>query len=219
MFIAANNTRLPADSYTIYHAGYGSADSITSKVKNARQILLGKFNGLWIGLSPVVEREYGSSSLYEPYGNISIIADAGGEGRANSDVQLVSIVNGDNFSSNTLQNVHSQIYLKFFSQDSDVYNSSSTIEKTKYQLHISFTGNITGSRNVFRYYAGGIISDPFRAYLGLDYKYQTFNGWSFSTGGIGYLNPDREYYSQLWGNFNKQIKFNPRTKLSFFAVR
>jgi len=83
-------------------------------------------------------------------------------------------VNDDNFSSSTLQNIHSQIYIKFFSQDSDVYNSSSTTEKTKYQPHISFTENITGSRNVCRYYAGGIINNPFRAYISLDYKYQTF---------------------------------------------
>ena len=167
-----------------------------------------------MGLSPVVERKYQNTSLYEPYGNITIIADAGGEGGADSDVQLVSIVNDDNFASSTLQNIHSQIYIKFFSQNSDVYTDSSTVENTKYQPHISFTGNITGSRNVFRYYAGGIINNPFRAYLGLDYKYQTFNGWSFSTGSIGYLNPDREYYSQLWGNVGKQIKFNRRTKLT-----
>jgi len=217
LFIAANNTRLPADSYTIYHAGFGSAKSITSEVKNARQIPLGQFNALWFGLSPVVDREYGSTSLYEPHDNITIIADAGGEGGADSDVQLVSIVNEDNFASNTLQNIHTQIYLKFFSHDADVYTSSSTIEKTKYQPHLSFTGNITGSRNVLRYYAGGIINDPFRGYLGLDYKYQTFNGWNFSTGGIGYLNPDREYYSQLWGNINKRIKLSPQTNITFLT--
>ena len=214
LFIAANNTRLPADSYTIYHIGFGSADSITAAVKHPKQIPLGSFHAVWVGLSPVVERKYQNTSLYEPYGNITIIADAGGEGGADSDVQLVSIVNDDNFASSTLQNIHSQIYIKFFSQNSDVYTDSSTVENTKYQPHISFTGNITGSRNVFRYYAGGIINNPFRAYLGLDYKYQTFNGWSFSTGSIGYLNPDREYYSQLWGNVGKQIKFNRRTKLT-----
>ncbi len=56
-----------------------------------------------------------------------------------------------------------------------------------------------------------------QVYLGLDHKYQTFNGWSFDTGAIGYLNPDREYYSQLWGNVNKKITFSPQTKLTFFT--
>lgn len=217
LFFAANNTRLPADSYTIYHAGYGKAKSITSEVKNARQIPLGRFNGLWVGLSPVVEREYNNTSLYEPHGNITIISNAGGEGGAESDLQLVSLVNDDNFASSTMQNVHAQIYLKFFSQDADYYSSSLTTEKTSYRPHVSFTGNITGSRNVIRYYAGGIINKPLQVYLGLDHQYQTFNGWSFNTGGIGYLNPDREYYSQLWGNVNKKITFSPQTKLTFFT--
>ncbi len=30
-------------------------------------------------------------------------------------------------------------------------------------------------------------------------------------------NPDREYYSQLWGNVRKKITLNPQTKLAFFT--
>ena len=176
LFLAANNTRLPADSFTIYHMGFGKAKSISSEVKNARQIPLGEFNSLWLGLSPVVERRSSNTPYYEPHGNIKIIADAGGEGGANSDVQLISIANGDEFSSGALQNVHTQIYTEFFSQNADVSQINFLEEKTDYYPHLSISGNLTDSQNIFRYYAGGIFSDPIKAYVGLDYKYQTFNG-------------------------------------------
>ena len=132
LFLAANNTRLPADSFTIYHIGFGKAKSISSEVKNVRQIPLGEFSSLWLGLSPVVERRSSNTPYYEPHGNIKIIADAGGEDGANSDVQLISIANGDEFSSRVLQNVHTQIYTEFFSQNADVSQINFLEEKTDY---------------------------------------------------------------------------------------
>ncbi|MGL5794556.1 MAG: hypothetical protein ACRC06_09140, partial [Waterburya sp.] len=217
LFFAANNTRLPSDSFTIYHWGLGKAKSINSQDSNARQIPPGYFNGFWLGFSPVVKRRSHNTSYYQPRGEITILADTGGEGGADSDVQLVSIVNEEEFSSTTLQNIYTQIYLKFFTQEADVLNVSSLEEETNYYPHLSFSGNMTKSKNVFRYYTGAIFDDPFKAYLGVDYKYYTFNGWSFDTGGIGYFNPDREYYSQLWGNVSKKITINPKTKLTFFT--
>ena len=220
LFLAANNTRLPSDSFTIYHGGLGKAKSISTQlenIENTRQIPAAHFNSIWFGLSPVVDRQSSNTSYYEPSGNIEIIADAGGEGGAESDVQLVSIINEDEFSTGTLQNVYSQIYLKFFTQEADVHNISSLKEKTNYYSHLSFSGNITKSQNVLRYYTGAIFDDPFKAYLGVDYNHHTFNDWKFSVGGIGYFNPDREYYSQLWGNVNKKVTLNPQTQLNFFT--
>ena len=217
LFLAANNTRLPTDSLTIYHLGLGKAKSISTEGSNTRPIPPGRFHGLWFGLSPVVERRSSNASNYEPSGEIEIIADAGGEGGADSDVQLVSIVNGDEFSSSTLQNVYTQIYLKFFTQQADLLQVSSLKEKTNYYPHLSLTGNITNSQNVLRYYTGAIFDEQIKAYLGADYNHHTFNGWNFSAGGIGYLNPDREYYSQLWSNVGKKITINPQTQLTFFT--
>lgn len=217
LFLAANNTRLPSDSFTIYHGGLGKAKSISTDSENTRQIPAAHFNSIWFGLSPVVDRESSNTSYYEPSGKIEIIADVGGEGRADSEVQLVSIINGEEFSSGTLQNVYGQIYLKFFSQEADLINMSSLREKTNYYSHLSFSGNITKSQNVLRYYTGAIFDDPFKAYLGADYNHHTFNDWKFSVGGIGYFNPDREYYSQLWGNVVKKITINPQTQLNIFT--
>lgn len=217
LFLAANNTRLPSDSFTIYHGGLGKAKSISTDSENTRQIPAAHFNSIWFGLSPVVDRESSNTSYYEPSGKIEIIADVGGEGRADSEVQLVSIINGEEFSSGTLQNVYGQIYLKFFSQEADLINMSSLREKTNYYSHLSFSGNITKSQNVLRYFTGAIFDDPFKAYLGVDYNHHTFNDWKFSVGGIGYFNPDREYYSQLWGNVNKKVTLNPQTQLNFFT--
>ena len=183
LFFAANNTRLPSDSFTIYHAGWGKARSISAEVKNTSQIPSGRFNGVWLGLSPVVELRSENFSYYKPTGKIGIIADVGAEGGTDSDVHLISIVNGEEFASSALQNVHTQIYLKFFAQEADVVTVSSLKEKTNYDPHLSFTGNITDSQNVTRYYTGVIFNKPLKVYLGADYNHNTFSGWKFSAGG------------------------------------
>ena len=217
LFLSANNTRLPERSFTIYHAGLGKAESITSKVTNLQQVPAAHFQGVWLGLSPVVEYSSENSFRYQPYGQIYIIADTGGEGGADSDIQLISAINGEQFSTETLQNVHSQIYLQFFSQDVDALTINTLQEETNYYPHISFTGNITDSHKVFRYYTGAIFDREFKAYIGTDFNSNHSNGWSYSTGAIGYLNPDREYYSQLWGNVTKKISFSPQAKLAFLT--
>lgn len=59
-----------------------------------------------------------------------------------------------------------------------------------------------------RYYAGVIASEEAKFYLGGDYTISTINGWSFRAGGIGYINPDRDYYSQLFGNVAKRFRIS-----------
>ncbi|MGB3614934.1 MAG: hypothetical protein WBA10_14165 [Elainellaceae cyanobacterium] len=78
---------------------------------------------------------------------------------------------------------------------------------------MSFSGNITNSQSLLRYYTGVITSDTVKAYLGTDYTRTTTGGWYFRAGGIGYINPDRDYYSQLWGNVARSIRLGNRANL------
>ncbi len=210
LFAAANNTRLPVNSFAIYHAGVGEAKSPTN-ITNLNQVPNATFNSIWIGFSPVTFRRIESINRYEPIGSQRVLANAGAEGGINSNVSLLSSVNGQEFSTANLQNFYTQIYVSNFQQDVNFVDGSRLTETTIYHPHFSFTGNITGSQNVFKYYTGVITGDIIKAYLGGDFTHRTTNGWTYSAGAIGYINPDREYYSQLVGSVSKRIPVNRTT--------
>jgi hypothetical protein len=56
-----------------------------------------------------------------------------------------------------------------------------------------------------------------KAYVGTDYSIVNPRGVSFSVGGVGYVNPDPEHYTQLFANANRSIGLgaNPRNNLVF----
>ncbi|MGC9526734.1 MAG: hypothetical protein ACP5D7_14465, partial [Limnospira sp.] len=70
-----------------------------------------------------------------------------------------------------------------------------------------------------RYYTGVIASETLKVYLGADYTRTTTDGWSFRGGAIGYVNPDRDYYSQIFGDIGKRFRLGKNanfTVSSFF---
>lgn len=214
LFLAANNTRLPSSSFTIYSAGLGRAASLTPDITSLNQVPRGNYNSLWLGLSPVLDRSIEEGRIfYQPTSPQLALAEAGAEGGANTDVQLESAVNQDFYSTANLQNFYAQVYLSFLQQDVNFVRESLYREKSGYYPHLSLTGNSTGSQDIFRYYIGVIASEEVKLYLGADYTRNTVNGWIFRGGAIGYLNPDRDYYSQLWGNLAKRIRLSKNANL------
>lgn len=212
LFLAANNTRLPEGSFTIYHAGIGRAATPVT-FTSLEDLPSAHFNSIWIGLSPVTERSLSREIRYVPTGPTRITTRASGEGGVDSNVEFNSLVNEQLFSTNELEDFYTQIYLTFTRRDVDFVTSTTQTERTRFYPHISFTGNITSSNDIFRYYAGIIASDEIKAYLGLDYTYVSLSGWTFNAGAIGYLNPDRDYYSRLWGNTAYRIRFSNTANL------
>ncbi|MGB3757378.1 MAG: hypothetical protein WBA07_13540 [Rivularia sp. (in: cyanobacteria)] len=212
LFLAANTVRIPTSSYTFYHAGIGSADSLKPGIKRINQIPRGKFNSLWVGISPVIDRKIEKINRYQPTGKQRILADGGGEGGVDSNVSLVSAVNGENFSTNELKDFYAQVYLTNFAQDVNLVTGNRFVEDIKYYPHISFTGNIMGSLDSLKYYTGMITGKKIKAYVGSDYT-RNFGNLNVSTGAIGYINPDRDYYSQLYGSVSQKIGFSKKTNL------
>jgi len=213
LFLAANNARLPASSFTVYHAGMGRAKRPSEELTDLRQIPPASFNSVWLGISPVTERTFSTRERFERTGPLRVIAAAGAEGGVETNLDFLSLINGQAFSTKDLQNFYAQIYLQFFNQDVNRIASSVLREETNYYPHLSFTGNITGAEDVFRYYTGVITSETVKAYAGLDYSKVTADGWNFSVGGIGYINPDRDYYSQLRGSVSKRIDLSPTANI------
>ena len=217
LFLAANNTRIPDNSFTVYQAGIGEADSLKPTAKKLSEVPAATFNSFWLGLSPITERSYSIGTRYETTAPQKTLAASGAEGGVGSNNSFTSAVNTDTISSSQLQNFYTQIYLTFYNQDANLVTTSKLTEKTDYFPHFGFTGNVTRSQDVLRYYAGIITSGTPKVYLGLDYTKKTSNGWTFAAGGIGYLNPDRDYYSQVQGSISKKISLG-KAKNIFLAT-
>ena len=227
LFLAPNNTRLPGNSLTIYSAGVGRAKSLTPDITSLSQVPKGSYHSIWLGLSPIIDRSINQGrTFYDPTSPQVATISSGGEGGEASNVNFTSAINQDTFSTVSqdtfstpnLRNFYVQVYLKFLEQDANLVQESIYQEKTSYYPHLSFAGNWTGPQDLFRYYTGAIASEKIKFYLGFDYTISTVNGWKFRTGGIGYINPDRDYYSQIFGNATKtfRISKNANFTLSTF---
>ena len=212
LFLAANNVRIPTSSYTFYHAGIGYADSLKPGIKRKSQIPRARFNSFWVGISPIIDRRIEKINRYKPTGKQRIIADGGGEGGVDSNVDLLSVVNGENFSANEVEDFYGQIYLTNFAQDVNLVTGNRFVEDIKYYPHISFTGNLQGSVDSWKYYTGVIGGKTIKAYAGSDYT-RKFGNLNISTGAIGYINPDRDYYSQIFSTISQKIGFSKKNNL------
>ncbi len=215
LFYAANNVRLPPNSFTIYHAGLGSAESLQGKVTNLSQVSPAIFNGIWLGVTPVIERNFSAKTRYEITGPRITLFEDGEEGGPGSNVSVLSVVNNESFSTGTLKKFYSQVYLKNFSQDVNYTTTFMNREETSYVPHISLTGDITGTKDIIRYYTGAFGVDKIQGYLGADFTRNTVNKWTFSGGVIAYINPDKDYYSQVQGSVVKRIPLSRKANLIF----
>ncbi len=228
----ADLARLPENSFTLYNYGIGRAPHSAPKVAKITDIPAATYQAWWIGLSPVVVREASleenrsqtSQSTVQFTGPQQVIRDLGEEGGGNApNVNIRSAINGVTFDARQLQNVYQQAYVTAYQQDGTIFNQNKLTETTRYYPHFSYTGNITNSDAVFRYYAGAIVLnnglqiDRVKTYAGLDYTQVTDRGLTYGIGGMIYTNPDPEYHSYAIGNISQKIALSPKNSLSLAA--
>jgi hypothetical protein len=210
LFFAANNARLPLGSLTLYHAGFSVAASLTPAQGNQRPP--GRFDGVWIGLTPVLDRTLRVDQFLQPTGDLRIIAANGGEGGTGS-----LVINGIPLSANNLADIYSQTYLTFFSRNVNRVTQQSYRETTSYVPHLSYTGNITSNQALWRYFTGVIASRDPKFYIGSDYNRRFAGGWQFQTAGVGYTNPDPDYYSLVTATLSNTQRIGRLGNISFSA--
>ncbi|MDJ0620076.1 MAG: hypothetical protein QNJ63_25610 [Calothrix sp. MO_192.B10] len=213
LFFAVNNVWRPNNSLTIYHAGLGEAKTPQKRIKNINQLSPARYYSIWLGMSPVKKINISGNSRYQIIGDPRITTAGGSEGGADFNGSFISEIDGQRFTNANLENVYSQIYLTGLQRDANLLNSSNFQTVNNYYPHISISGNITDSQDIFRYYGGLITSEKLKAYLGADFTRNTPNGWTYSLGGIAYTNPDRDYYSQVQGSLSKRINLNQKSLL------
>ena len=213
LFRAANNTWIPLNSWTIYQGGLGRAAHAQSTFTEKVTLPNAHFNSLWIGLSPVTERSRSTDVRYVVTGPERVTVAAGGEGGPLDSASFFSNVNGSVINSADLQNFYTQIYLTFLNRNVDLITVDKLTERTTYHPHLSFTGNITNTHQVFRYYAGAIVSNSVKAYLGVDYS-KNVNNWLLEAEAIGYINPDRDYFSHIQTSLARSIQLGSNANVS-----
>lgn len=209
LYRAANAIRIPDSSQTIYQAGSGAAPS---RSKDPNTLPGANHQAIWIGLSPVVERTVVKDYEYLTRAPVRIVSSNGGEAGVPVAVQL----NNFGFNSDSLQNPYSQGYLTVYNRDVDRADVEILRQRTDYYPHISFTGVNMSENSLWRYYTGAIAtigsSSSVKAYIGADYSTANKQGLTLGVGGIGYLNPDPEYASQLFVSTSQSIRLGANTR-------
>ncbi|MEO0852670.1 MAG: hypothetical protein AAFY15_04105, partial [Cyanobacteria bacterium J06648_11] len=211
LFISANNTRLPAESFTAYHGGIGRAKHQLP----GESVPPARFHGVWLGLSPVTERSLFTTSRFANIGPSRTIVAAGDEGGPEADISFLSVADGQTFSSDDITDFYAQIYVAFLERDADSVATQILSETTTYYPHFSFTGNFTDLKQVFRYYGGAIAAKRIKPYFGVDYTRSNPYGWRGKIGAIGYINPDRDYFSKVDGIVSKRFSLAEAGTLTF----
>ncbi len=222
LLLAANNNRTPDNSFTAYYSGVGRGITPIGNENNTAN-----YHGIWVGFSPVVDRQVVSvGPVFKVLGPERIALFAGGEGGAESNSSVTALVNQNSFNSSAITNGYVQTYITRYEREVDTISSTTIRERTNYYPHLSATGNITTQDSVLRYYAG-LIFNPnsnsaniaSKTYVGVDYTKVDDRGLTYNLGAIGYLNPDSEYYSKLTGTISKQIGLgkNPANNLNLSA--
>jgi hypothetical protein len=222
LLLAANNNRTPDNSFTAYYSGVGRGITPQGNQNNTAN-----YHGLWVGFSPVVDRQVVSvGPVFKILGPERIALFAGGEGGVKSNASVTALVNQNTFDSSAITNGYVQTYITRYEREVDTISSTTIRERTNYYPHLSATGNITTQDSVLRYYAGFIFNPnsnntniASKTYLGVDYTKVDDRGLTYNLGAIGYLNPDSEYYSKLTGTISKQIGLgkNPEYNLNLSA--
>lgn len=212
LLLAANNTRLPENSFTTYSAGWGYARNRSDSDRSTPPPA--NYNTVWFGLSPIVDRQLSSSSVLRTTSPQQIRLEAGGEGGSQSSLNTIAAINDKIFDSTTIGSAYSQIYLTLFDQDVNQLSSTRLRETTEYYPHLSFSGNTTTVNSVLRYYTGAILNaglaprstgSNMKAYGGIDFNRSEQSGLSYNIAAVGYTNPDPEYYSRIATNVSQRI--------------
>jgi hypothetical protein len=208
LFAAANNARIPSNSFTSYSVGWGRS----RPPKEPTAIPTANYHGIWIGLSPIVHRQLSRDKIYQILGPEIITNTGGNEGGLGEPINIDVSIDGQKFTNSGLNNAYSQVYVTTFDREVNGLYSSVIRERTSYNPHLSFTGNVTTADSLLRYYTGGIFiagvdnqPQTFQAYVGGDFTKEDDNGWIYKVGAIGYINPNPENHSQINANVSKKI--------------
>jgi hypothetical protein len=220
IFLALNNARTPAQSYTIFQTGRASVVHSETPPRSAAETPVAVYNGIWMGMTPAQAVHTNRRLQFIPIGDRVSVNSAGlsqgGFGTPFGDSLDAGITLVDNIDQDitevNLQNVDDlfvQVGLDLTRQDA--IRRITTTTTTDYRLvpHLSFNGNRTGGETVYRYYAGVLFSDETNAYIGTDFSLATETGWNAYARVDLYSAPDPDYRSEAELRGGRTFNINP----------
>ncbi|TGO02639.1 hypothetical protein PN36_21490 [Candidatus Thiomargarita nelsonii] len=210
---AANNSRMPLNSWTLYQVGMGRA----AHPQPEKPIPGVWFNNIWLGLSPVVKRRLVTTAYYVATGPETLIAATGGEGGSGEGMSFVaSYSNGVVVNSEVLDDFYIQNYMTFSNRDVDAITIQKLNEEVTYYPHLSLTGNFTGNNFLWRYYSGVIAAPKVKGYLGTDFRH-AWGKWYYLLSGIAYYHPDQDYFSQVQATVSRPVSLTKLLNTKLFT--
>ncbi|ODM43328.1 hypothetical protein [Cereibacter johrii] len=226
LFLAANNTWLPANSFTAYHAGVGHVEHARKPVRSAADTPKSIFNSFWMGFSPVRDIDTDTRVRLQTTGpRQSMLEDGYAFSQGGIDTGLAgdtAIYVVDQISERIAQlelanvdDLFIQSGLDLTRQDAMALCTTTETSRYRYVPHLAFSGNVTSGTSVFRYYAGAIVGDETNAYVGFDHSYTGLSGLSFYLRGEHYTHPDRDYFSTVEARISKAVQLGNGARLSF----
>lgn len=205
LFFAANNLRIPANSYSVFQTSTGRVQHLDREPRNISETPPAVFSGFWMGFSPVRNITRSNSFRLERTGDrITRNGPFFNQGGSASGIELpqssITIVDRitNSISQINLSNIDDlfvQSGLELTSQAALAYSTTTETSYYKLRPHFSLTGNRTDGTSVLRYYGGVLIADDDNAYIGGDYSVVTQNQVQVTARAEAYSKPDRDYYS------------------------
>ncbi|ROU03901.1 hypothetical protein [Histidinibacterium lentulum] len=215
LFHAANNLRLPPDSFTVYFGARAWGDHSQTAPTRASETPVAWADGVWLGFSPVSRmtrtaemkivptserrtireslREAGVTYDLDPEitGRISIF-DLATQGLAEFDIT-------------NIQDIYVQAGGALTEQEAIRRMTTTETWRYSYVPHLSWTGNRTDGTSVLRYFAGVILDDEPNAYVGGDYTVNTETGVRATIGATVHADPTYDHFSRAFGSLSHTV--------------
>jgi hypothetical protein len=224
LFLAANNMRLPSDSFTMFQTGVGRVTHPDRPARTPDETPAVFFNGVWLGVSPVRTTTVTSALRFRTTGERQIsqsVFQQGGIGTPFRDViGRVTIIDqiAQDISALELGNVedlHVQVGIDFTRQEALEELVSRQRSDFRFVPHLSLSGNRTDGRSVVRYYGGVIDPRSVNFYVGGDFSWVRASGLRLSGAAIAYSRPDRDYFSNAQLGMSQTVQLSRSESLAF----
>jgi hypothetical protein len=226
LFYAANNVRLRADSFTVFHTGLSRIEHATAPVRRASDTPPAWYNSIWLGFSPARRHTSESRAWLQPAAErrtkTSVFAQGGTEApiselmiHLDGKIEIAGV--DDPLTKIDLESIGDlfvQVGLDHTQQEAELVRRTRTVSETRLVPHLSISGNRTDGTSVARYYGGALLAEETNAYVGADYTLNSEKGWHAHIGGVFFTRPNYDYYSELRGRIARTFTIAEDRKIT-----
>lgn len=216
LFHAANNLRLPQDSFTVYLAARAWGDHALTPPTRASETPVAWAEGVWLGFSPVSRVTRTGETKIIPTSDRRTVRETLREGGVTYDldpeitgrISIFDIATQGlaEFDITNIQDIYVQAGGALTEQDAIRRMTTTETWRYSYVPHLSWTGNRTDGTSVLRYFTGVILDEETNAYVGADYTLNTEAGLRASLGATVYSEPTYDHFSHAFGSVSQSIE-------------